>query len=387
MIAAGMDSSDSLQMFLATGCLSQETPDLLNPEGNLCGACLGTNASIPLSNETVTTPVTPVESQTIQLQFRRTIELYEAVDEYMIDKSPFSLTSQKYGHPIGAWDVSLITNFESLFDSERNPLAARFNEDLNSWDVSSALIFDRMFAGAKLFNGNISSWSTLRAQSMAHMFDGAASFNGDLSQWNTEKCSDMSYMFRGALLFNGDLSNFDTLSVTDTSFMFHRAHSFAGRGLNNWSVENVKTMESMFEEALSFQSDISNWNVSSVTDMSRAFRFATQWTGDIGSWDVSNVESFSFCFSGALSWNSDISRWSVFASDLEGMVRVLFVCLSCGSLTFGCSLLEHCRSTNHCARGRILLLVGGYEQSVCSVQLHVPTREIQCFRHPLVLCA
>jgi hypothetical protein len=42
-----------------------------------------------------------------------------------------------YGHPIGSWDVSAITDFSIVFDDTRNPLAKSFNEGLTVDDVGS----------------------------------------------------------------------------------------------------------------------------------------------------------------------------------------------------------------------------------------------------------
>lgn len=296
MVQAGMSSGDAIDMFLSSGCMSQDGPDLVNPASPMCSPCLSTDsltvaldAGLPIDGA-----ATP---QTVALPIKGTVELYIAVDEYLIDNSPTSVASQKYGYPIGAWDVSRITNFSSTFDFKRNPMAADFDEDLDGWNVSSALLFDRMFAGAASFNGNITSWSTSRVRSMAHTFDGATAFDGDLSRWATAQCEDMSSMFRGA-------------------------RSFTGLGLTNWEVGSLKNMASMFEEAISFQGNLSRWNVAQVSDMSRAFRFAVRWTSDVSNWNVAKVKSFAFSFSGAVSFNSDLSKWTISDSkQLIGMVR------------------------------------------------------------------
>jgi hypothetical protein len=62
-------------------------------------------------------------------------ELLLAVDSYLLDNDPDTVVAMTYGHPIGSWDVSAITDFSSVFDDTRNPLAKSFNEGLN--DVRS----------------------------------------------------------------------------------------------------------------------------------------------------------------------------------------------------------------------------------------------------------
>jgi surface protein len=66
--------------------------------------------------------------------------------------------------------------------------ATSFNQNLNSWDVSSVVQMDSMFKGASSFNGNISSWDVSSVGnninlSMISMFQDATVFNKDLSGW------------------------------------------------------------------------------------------------------------------------------------------------------------------------------------------------------------
>jgi hypothetical protein len=73
--------------------------------------------------------------------FTDTNELCDAVDEYLAAVNPEnSAVAAAYGYPIGAWDVSGLTDFSSLFDAwssggERNPAAKWFNEDLSGWNM------------------------------------------------------------------------------------------------------------------------------------------------------------------------------------------------------------------------------------------------------------
>jgi surface protein len=319
MVQSGILPNNAISMFQSSGCPFQDGPNLLDAESPMCMLCgSSTDSSFVPGTGKDSTPRADEadEPPTFQLQFTMTTELFDAVDAYLIDGSKVSLTSQKYGYPIGTWDVSRITNFSSIFDYRRNPMLADFNEDLVGWNVSAALVFDRMFMGAAAFT----TWYTAGVRSMTHMFDGAASFNGDLSRWETRRCENMSFMFRGASSFNSDLSKFDTSSLIDASYMFHSARSFQGKGLSGWNVERLYNMSSMFEEAISFQGDLSRWNVSLVSDMSKAFRFAVRWSSDISDWNIANVKTFTFSFSGAVSFNAKLSTWSISSNDLIGMV-------------------------------------------------------------------
>jgi hypothetical protein len=59
-------------------------------------------------------------------------ELLSAVDQYLeTGQGPV-----EYGHPIGIWNVSQLTDLSHVFSSRRNPLCNDFNENLTYWDTS-----------------------------------------------------------------------------------------------------------------------------------------------------------------------------------------------------------------------------------------------------------
>jgi len=101
-------------------------------------------------------------------------ELQAAVDTYVANPTQDSVVSQMYGFPIGDWCVSEIEDFSYLFDSNRNPAMANFNEDLTNWCTCSATDMSYMFAGARRFNGDVSSFVTAEVVNMQGMFEGAA---------------------------------------------------------------------------------------------------------------------------------------------------------------------------------------------------------------------
>jgi Mycoplasma protein of unknown function, DUF285 len=239
-------------------------------------------------------------------------DLYAAVDAYLSDSSNTSEVALTYGYPIGSWNVSQVVNFSCTFDADRNPLAAKFSEDLNKWDTSSALCMSRMFAGASVFNGNISNWFTSRVTSMNAMFLNAYSFNGDLTLWDTSSCTSMASMFQAADLFNGNLVSFNTSRVVDMSSMFASAISFEGTGLQSWDTSAVTSMKALFVETFSFskRNVLSSWDVSSVVDMAEIFQFSS-FDGNISNWNVANVRDFQYAFSGAESFNYNLSPWNV----------------------------------------------------------------------------
>eukprot|EP00978_Attheya_sp_CCMP212_P018456 scaffold50490_cov52-Attheya_sp.AAC.3 len=73
--------------------------------------------------------------------FQSSAELKAAVTKYtrynLVDAEEFAIT---YGWPIAQWDVSNIQDFNHLFEIKRS-----FNENIGSWDVSSATSTAFMF--------------------------------------------------------------------------------------------------------------------------------------------------------------------------------------------------------------------------------------------------
>jgi surface protein len=122
------------------------------------------------------------------LAFTSTQELYDAVDEYLQTGHADPL----YGHPIGVWNTSLLTNLSNVFDADgRNPLAYYFNENLSGWDTSRVWTMENMFLDARSFNGDVSTWKTGRVTNMYQTFGRATSFSGDVSQWDVSSVTTM----------------------------------------------------------------------------------------------------------------------------------------------------------------------------------------------------
>lgn len=90
--------------------------------------------------------------------FKTTQELYDAVDAYLGNAlpniSPSAFDTQEYGHPIGMWDVSQLTDLSHVFDLHFREKDIRlisaiknFNEDISGWNVSQVETMEGMFYG------------------------------------------------------------------------------------------------------------------------------------------------------------------------------------------------------------------------------------------------
>jgi len=188
--------------------------------------------------------------------------------------------------------------------------ASSVNAEIGNWDVSNVTNMESVFWGAGSFNGDISTWDVSNVTNMGGMFLGATSFNQDIRGWDVSNVTNMSWMFRGATSFNSNIGNWDVSSVTDMSLMFFGASSF-NHDIGEWDVSNVATMLQMFIDATSFNQNLNDWDVSGVTDMNGMFRLATSFNGDISNWDVSSVTRMDQMFLGASSFNQDIGGWNV----------------------------------------------------------------------------
>ena len=105
-----------------------------------------------------------------------------------------------------------------------------------------------MFSDGK-FNGDISKWDVSRVTEMESMFSGATEFTGDISKWDVSSATDMTNAFSNAKLFNADISKWDVSRVTNMDRMFARASSFKQKLRGAAWVHSKATKEHMFEDS------------------------------------------------------------------------------------------------------------------------------------------
>ncbi len=151
--------------------------------------------------------------------------------------------TSKFNQPLNSWNVSKVTNMNGMFEG-----ASSFNQPLNSWNVSKVTNMNGMFAGASSFNQPLDSWNVSKVTNMGDMFTEAASFNQPLNSWNMSKVGVIDRMFTRASSFNQPLNSWDVSKVTNMNNMFWSASSF-NQPLNSWNVSNVTDMSGMFDEA------------------------------------------------------------------------------------------------------------------------------------------
>ena len=77
--------------------------------------------------------------------------------------------------------------------------ALKFNQPLNSWNVSNVKTMECMFRGTESFNQPLDKWDTKKLKTMFGMFDFAKGYNSfdSLSNWDLSKVSEMSNLCFG----------------------------------------------------------------------------------------------------------------------------------------------------------------------------------------------
>jgi surface protein len=198
--------------------------------------------------------------------------------------------TESFNQPIENWDISCVTNMQSAFKRAKS-----FNQSLSNWNIGhkGAVSWRRphpwmlsLFEEATSFNGSLGGWKL--GGPISSMFKGAEKFNQPLDSWDVSGVTSMKSLFEGALSFNQDLTGWDTGKVTSFDSMFYRASSFNG-AVSAWDLENSINMTNMFRGAKSFNQDISRWNVTNVTKMNNLFRDAESFNQDISIWSVNKA--------------------------------------------------------------------------------------------------
>ncbi|EDP96406.1 BspA family leucine-rich repeat surface protein [Kordia algicida OT-1] len=174
-------------------------------------------------------------------------------------------------------------------------------------DLSNVTDLTRMFLGPTTFNTSIVNWDVSTITNMESLFRGT-SFNQDISGWDVSNVTDMSWLFAGSD-FNQDISSWDVSNVTDMAWMFSLCPF--NQDIGNWNVSNVTSMLRMFNNNVNFNQDISNWDVSNVIDFTRMFGSAESFNQDISSWDTSSATNMSLMFFDAIIFNQDLSSWNI----------------------------------------------------------------------------
>ena len=161
----------------------------------------------------------------------------------------------------------------------------------------------------------IKQWGKIKWQSMMGMFFNAYEMTGRYTDSpDTSEVKSMNSMFRNAMKFNSPV-NFDTSKVEDMGEMFKNANSF--NQPVNFDTQNVENMGEMFIYAPSFNQPL-NFNTSKVTNMYGMLRHAKAFNHPVN-FDTRNVESMSMMFSVAEAFNQPVNFDTSKVTSMYGM--------------------------------------------------------------------
>ena len=109
------------------------------------------------------------------------------------------------GWRIGRWNVSRIRYFHFTFMGMKS-----FDDDIGTWDMSSADDLTGMFWGATRYTGKgLDKWNVSNVRGMRHTFHGCSSFNGRIDAWDVSGLLKADYMFMGCKRLSRDLSQWN----------------------------------------------------------------------------------------------------------------------------------------------------------------------------------
>ena len=262
-------------------------------------------------------------------QFADRQELKAAIDLWIRDDcatNPDCRVSLRYGWPMNVWQVELVTDMSTLFRDQ-----SFFNEKISDWEVSQVTNMNGMFEDAEEFNSDISTWNVTNvSRELSLLLVVQLDVYTLTSPLLPLQVTDMGFMFAGAKSFNSDLSKWDVSSVKDMPNTFWKASAVSTIQLFKVCVFTLYILtRSLLSCTPQFNSDISRWKVQNVKSFNQMFREAVVFNTDLSRWDVSNAETLDYFFLGAAAFNQDLCRWRANFPYVEATYQLMFGGTSC----------------------------------------------------------
>eukprot|EP01093_Parvamoeba_rugata_P016594 TRINITY_DN6308_c0_g4_i2.p1 TRINITY_DN6308_c0_g4~~TRINITY_DN6308_c0_g4_i2.p1 ORF type:complete len:1044 (-),score=240.26 TRINITY_DN6308_c0_g4_i2:36-3167(-) len=158
---------------------------------------------------------------------------------------------------------------------------------------------------------SVDQWGSLEWNSMEAAFYGCS--NLDVVAIDTPDLSNVQFMnemflFCTSLKGTPSFNNWDLDNVTSLASLFFQADKF-NQDIGSWNTSNVTNMNGIFLMASSFNQNINGWDTSNVTNLGTAFHEATSFNQPLNNWDVSAVRQFNSCF-GSTNFNQPLNNWN-----------------------------------------------------------------------------
>jgi surface protein len=171
---------------------------------------------------------------------------------------------------------------------------------------------------------SVSQWGSLGLTSLAGAFAGDASLVS-VPATIPAGIKSLNSTFSYATSFNGDVSGWDTSQVTDMSRTFVDAYAF-NQNIGSWDTSQVTSMQTMFGDDSCGQvrfnnggsPSISTWDTSKVTNMNSMFFCDHYFTQALGRWSIASITDMAYMLSNtALSmatYDAMLDGWAAQAS-------------------------------------------------------------------------
>ncbi|MCI1974433.1 MAG: MBG domain-containing protein [Limosilactobacillus sp.] len=197
------------------------------------------------------------------------------------------------------WDVRKVTDMNNIFNEENTSNNVDISA-LSNWKTSSLQNLSTAFANIKFTNlHGLESWDVSHVTNMNSLFENDDKLTdiSALANWKTGNVQNFGSLFASAYKLTdlGALANWNTSSATDIDRAFNGTGLINYHGLENWDTSKVTNFEAMFanEGALVDASGIANWNTGSVTNMNALFTGSSPQYLDFSKWDFSKVNKAS----------------------------------------------------------------------------------------------
>jgi surface protein len=182
-----------------------------------------------------------------------------------------------FNQNISSWNMNRCSQTWVMFVS-----ATAFNQNLSSWVFDVSCNMTGMFQSGTNFNNGLASgvggsmtWTfNVPPSNISSIFRLCSAFNQNINSWNTSTTVDFNRMFQSAINFNNGLASgvvgsmvLNMTSATNLSEMFSGATAF-NQNIGSWNVSKVTNMQQMLQSTIAFNQNIGGWNISNVTNFS-----------------------------------------------------------------------------------------------------------------------
>jgi hypothetical protein len=204
---------------------------------------------------------------------------------------------------VHSWNTGKATSMIMMFLAASNAVLDRTSgtqSGTENWDVSNVKSFREMFQSATKANPDVSKWVTSSASDLAiienvgmgntlngltndvayrGMFQDAVSATAQTSgtNWCTVNVKSLESMFQNANVANPNVASFNTYQVTSVAYMFQNAREFVAEGgdnqmMRNWNLAALHSgmmsnaMQSMFDGAEKANPNLENWFATTTPD-------------------------------------------------------------------------------------------------------------------------